>query len=248
MRTIELDAGTTLLPGLIDCHTHLVLDATHESAANVCAVDDHTLLTQMEQRAASALDVGVTTMRDLGDRGYLTCVVAARAHSGAGRPLPEIITAGPPITTPGGHFAMLGGEAAGADALRARVRERADHGCEWVKVMASGGNMSPQTRPWEAQYGLEDLVVIAEEAHRLGLRVAAHAHAAAAIAGATDAGFDTIEHATFFTSDGVALDLALVDRTAARGTVVTRLEVCFPARRPRPRSYSACHRSTRTCS
>ena len=231
---VELGREMTLLPGLVDCHMHLVLDATPECVAHVAAADETELMEQMEQRATTALMRGVTTVRDLGDRGYLAVALARRGQASGATLLPEIIAAGPPITTPGGHFAMLGGEAAGADALRVAVQERAERGCQWVKVMASGGNMSPQTSPWLSQYSQDDLRVIAGEAHARGLRAAAHAHGTSAIADATDAGFDTIEHATFFTSDGVALDPAIVDRMAARRTFISGTAGVLPGHTPPP--------------
>ena len=233
-RVIDLDPGATLLPGLIDSHTHLVLDATMQSAANLPTVDDATLLPQMGLRAACALRAGVTTMRDLGDRSFLAAQVAAMTHASDGSPLPEIIAAGPPITTHGGHFAMMGGEAEGPDELRAAVRLRAERGCKVVKVMASGGNMSPQTKPWLSQYGVDDLRLIADEAHNAGMTVAAHAHACAAVADACDAGFDTIEHVTFFREEGVALDEAVVARMATRGTFASATFGIVPGTPPPP--------------
>ena len=226
-RVIDLDPGATVLPGLIDCHAHLVLDATPQSAANVATVDDATLLPQMRIRAAQALRAGVTTIRDLGDRNFLALEVA-------GSSLPEVISAGPPITTHGGHFAMLGGEAEGPDELRAAVRLRAERGCKVVKVMASGGNMSPQTKPWLSQYSVDDLRLIADEAHDLGMTVAAHAHARSAIAAACDAGIDTIEHASFFAEDGVDFDKEVVARIASRGTFVSATVGMLPGGPPSP--------------
>lgn len=233
-RVIDLDPGATLLPGLIDCHAHLVLDASPQSAANLPTVDDATLLPQMGLRAAQALRAGVTTIRDLGDRNFLAVELAATTHASDGSPLPEIIAAGPPITTHGGHFAMMGGEAEGPDELRAAVRQHAQRGCKVVKVMASGGNMSPQTKPWLSQYGLDDLRLIADEAHDAGMTVAAHAHAGSAIADACDAGIDTIEHASFFTEEGVALDEAVVARMASRGTFVSSTVGLVPGGPPPP--------------
>jgi imidazolonepropionase-like amidohydrolase len=216
---IDCGDNATLLPGLIDCHVHLGLDATPNALANLVTSDDATVMEQMRRAAATALRAGITTMRDLGDRSYLTLQLRDRHPDGT--LLPEIVAAGVPITTPGGHFAALGGAAAGPEALRAAVRERADRGCQVVKVMASGGNLTPGSLPHESQFGLDDLRLIVVEAHRRGLATAAHAHGKAAIIDAFEAGFDTLEHVTFFTADGVDSDPAVIERIAQRGTVVS---------------------------
>ncbi len=121
----------------------------------------------------------------------------------------------------GGHCYFLGGEAEGEAALRAAVLERTERGCDVVKVMVSGGNLTAGSRPHESQYDLATLRAVVDEAHRAGLPAAAHVHGARAVADAVEAGFDTLEHVTFFTADGVSADPALLDRIAASGVVVS---------------------------
>jgi len=117
--------------------------------------------------------------------------------------LPHILAAGPPITTPGGHCHFLGASAAGADGIRDAIRERADRGVDVIKIMASGGNMTPGSRPELAQYTLDELRAAVTEAHRHGLAITAHAHGTSAITDAVTAGMDGLEHASFMTTDGV---------------------------------------------
>jgi imidazolonepropionase-like amidohydrolase len=209
-----------LMPGLIDCHVHLALDASPHAAVTIASEDDDVLLERMRSAATTALNAGITTLRDLGDRGFL----ALRLRELLGQselPAPEIIAAGPPLTTRGGRFSVLGGEAEGGEELMAAVSERASRGCEVVKVMASGGSTTPGSRPYEAQYALEDLHLIVEQAHAYGLRTAAHVHAVTSIVDALDAGFDTLEHVTFFTAEGVDADQRLIERLAESGTFVS---------------------------
>ncbi len=132
--------GATLLPGLVDTHVHLAFDASTDPVGALAAQDDDALLAAMAKAAGAQLRAGVTTVRDLGDRGYLALRLRA---GGAPGPLPTILAAGPPITTPGGHCHFLGGEAGGVDGVRAAVRERAERGVDVVKVMASGGELTP---------------------------------------------------------------------------------------------------------
>jgi imidazolonepropionase-like amidohydrolase len=205
---------------------HLAFDASADVVTSLAACGDGALLDHMAAASARALRAGVTTVRDLGDRDYLSLKLRGRFPSTA---LPHIVAAGPPITTSGGHCYFLGGEAEGETALRAAVAERAGRGCDVVKVMVSGGNLTPGSQPHESQYDLAALRIVAGEAHRAGLPAAAHAHGARAVADAVEAGFDTLEHVTFFTVGGVDADPALLDRIAASGVVVSVTAGSIPA-------------------
>lgn len=208
--------GATLLPGLVDTHVHLAFDASVDPVAALASRDDEAALAAMVAAARTALAGGVTTVRDLGDRDYLALGLRGRPD------LPTIVAAGPPITTPRGHCHFLGGEVCDSvDAVRLAVREHAERGCDVVKVMSSGGTMTPGTRQEEAQFAREVLVAAVEEAHRLGLPVTAHAHGTAAIENCLAAGVDGMEHVSFWSVDGVDdrpdLRQAIADRRIVVG-------------------------------
>jgi imidazolonepropionase-like amidohydrolase len=215
---VNFGAETCLLPGLIDAHVHLAFHAAADLVEPLAGADDDALLSHMRSAGAQALRAGVTTVRDLGDRGYLSLALREQSPAAA---LPHIVAAGPPITTKSGHCHFLGGEAEGEVALRAAVRERADRGCDVVKVMVSGGNITPGSQPHESQYDLGALRAVVDEAHRVGLPTAAHVHGANAVADAVEAGFDTLEHVTFMTPSGVDADPAILDRIASSRVVVS---------------------------
>jgi imidazolonepropionase-like amidohydrolase len=229
---VDFGSDACLLPGLIDAHVHLSFDASANVVTSLAACDDNALSDRIEAAAIRALRAGVTTVRDLGDRNYMSLKLSGRVPSTT---LPHIVAAGPPITTNGGHCYFLGGEAEGEAALRAAVLERAERGCDAVKVMVSGGNLTVGSRPHESQYDLAALRIVVDEAHRAGLPAAAHVHGARAVADAVEAGFDTLEHVTFFTAAGVDADPALLDRIAASGTAVSVTVGSVPnAPRPYP--------------
>jgi imidazolonepropionase-like amidohydrolase len=210
----------TLLPGLIDSHTHLVFDASNDPVGHLAEVDDDQLLEQCRDRAKAALAAGITTLRDLGDRRFVTLRLRQELAADPERG-PQLLVSGPPVTTPGGHCWFLGGEAAGVQGVRAAVRALAERGVDVVKVMVTGGNLTPGSVLWQSQYDPAELRAAAEEAHRAGLAITGHAHGAQGIAEAVAAGFDGIEHAAFLTADGVNQDPAVVDQLAARQVVVS---------------------------
>ena len=207
--------GATLLPGLVDTHVHLAFDASADPVGNLARRRGDEIAATMAEAGRAALCGGVTTVRDLGDHSYLS--LGLRGQAG----LPTVVAAGPPITTPGGHCHYLGGAVAPTcEGVRAAVREHACRGVDVVKIMASGGNLTPGSRQDLAQFPPEVLRAAVDEAHRLGLPVTAHAHAVSAIADAMEAGVDGLEHVSFWTEDGVDAPVGLIRLIAARQIAV----------------------------
>ncbi len=212
----ETSYDGTLMPGLVDAHVHLVSagaagELERVSQLTEAEVDDAIRASLHRQAAA-----GVTTVRDLGDIGYRTLAFRDRAEPG----LPRIVAAGPPITTPQGHCHFLGCTVVGPGGLRDAVREHHERGANAIKVMGSGGFLTPGTDMFGAQYEADELAAIVEEAHGRGLPVMVHAHSLVGIERALAARVDSIEHFTGITPEGSVLSDELLDRIAAAGVAV----------------------------
>ncbi|HEV7709608.1 MAG TPA: amidohydrolase family protein [Asanoa sp.] len=197
-----VDLGSaTLLPGLVDGHVHLAFDASVDPVAALADRDDEAAYAAMVEAGRRTTAGGVTTVRDLGDRGYLSLRLRDAARTD--RTLPTIVASGPPITTPGGHCHYLGGAAAGVEGVRAAVREHAERGVDVIKIMASGGNITPGSRPESSQFTADELRAAADEAHAHGLPITAHVHGLQAVRDSLAAGVDGLEHVTLMTVDGI---------------------------------------------
>ncbi|MGH9119662.1 MAG: amidohydrolase family protein, partial [Acidimicrobiales bacterium] len=141
---------------------------------------------------------------------------------------PRIVASGPPITVTKGHLWYFGGEADGVEGIRAAVREHVARGVDVVKLVATGGTMTPTVGPHESQYSRDEIRAAVEEAHALGRPVAVHAHGADGIADSLAAGADSIEHCTFFTADGVAADPSVVAQLAASDAAISMTAAVLP--------------------
>ena len=199
-------SDASVVPGLIDCHVHLAFSAGVDPLADLLEEDDAALLLHAVANARTALAAGITTVRDLGDRGG----VARALRDGIARGLatgPRIVTAGAPITITGGHCHFLGLEADSKNDVRRVARQQIKDGVDCLKIMASGGRMTPGTNPKLPQYSVGQLKAAVGEARRAGLTIAAHALSARSVRRAAEAGVDTIEHCNWLDRDeGLAFD------------------------------------------
>lgn len=213
---------STILPGLIDAHVHLVLDGGPEASRRFVdagdSVADEVTLGQMRIRAAHALQTGVTTVRDVGDTRGLARRL--RDESSPNIPLPRILTAGSALTRQDGEAAFLGGIVGARSDICAAVRSRVYDGVDFISVMGSGGLLGVTGPPvYEPQFSLDEIRTVVDEAHAEGLRVVVHAHAAEAISVAVQAGVDEIDHMTGVTRSRDILREDPVARTMAEQNI-----------------------------
>ena len=196
--------GLTVLPGLIDCHVHLCLGAEPDVVKAVEQETPTATLLKASQMARQSLEAGVTTVRDVGSRDHSIFALKQAIDKGltAG---PRVIGAGLAICMIGGHARFIGQEVEGVEQVRKTVREQIDAGAGVIKVIASGGVLTPGTSPDQAQMTLEELRAAVDEAARAGHKVAAHAHGSSGMKNAVRAGVHSIEHATLLDEDAADL-------------------------------------------
>jgi imidazolonepropionase-like amidohydrolase len=228
VRVVEL-GDRTLLPGLVDCHVHLAMDAGPGATASELTATDAELVCRMADSARRLLDAGVTTARDLGCRGAVAGTVRDAIRDGL-LPGPRMLVANAPITVTGGHAWAMGGEADGVLEVVREVRLRAKQRSDVVKLMATGGFMTAGSRPWHARYTVEELRAAVEEAHRLGMAVTTHALGVEGIRRSVEAGVDMIEHCGWVTENGSRFEPEIAALIASAGVVVcpTMNTACLP--------------------
>jgi len=193
-------AEGTILPGLVDAHTHLVAPGDGTLGDDVAKEDDDILLLQAAKNARTLLHSGVTTLRENGAKGQ----VAFSLREGIRRQLapgPRMVICGRPIAITGGHMGYFGSEADGEAAVRAEVRKLLKEGADYIKIVASGGS-TRTSDPNRASYTVAELVAMTDEAHRHGKLTAAHCTSAQAVQNCLDADVDMIIHCIFTEPDG----------------------------------------------
>jgi imidazolonepropionase-like amidohydrolase len=203
----------TVMPGLIDVHTHLTMANNFDPYFELSMTPAKEAIIGVEN-AKVTLEAGFTTVRNVGANDFTD--VALRDEINAGHiPGPHMQVSGPALGITGGHmdenllpyeFHIHGqGVADGIPAVQHQVRENIKYGADLIKIGATGGVLSKGDDPQASQYTLEEMQAIVADAHRLGRKVAAHAHGAQGILWASEAGVDSIEHGSYLNDEGIAM-------------------------------------------
>jgi imidazolonepropionase-like amidohydrolase len=203
----------TVMPGLIDVHTHLTMAPNFDPYFELSMTPAKEAIIGVEN-AKVTLEAGFTTVRNVGANDYTD--VALRDEINAGHiPGPHMQVSGPALGITGGHMDEnllpyeyhVHGQAVadGIPAVQHQVRENIKYGADLIKIGATGGVLSKGDDPQASQYTLEEMQAIVADAHRLGRKVAAHAHGGQGILWATEAGVDSIEHGSYLNDEGIAM-------------------------------------------
>jgi len=204
--------NATVLPGLIDAHTHITMTTNFGYSRLGISVPREAL--NGARNARVTLEAGFTTIRNVGASGF-TDVALRDAINAGDVPGPRMLVSGPALSITGGHcdnnllpfesHVQSAGVADGVEAVQHKTREIIKYGADLIKICATGGVLSHGDNPQASQYTLEEMKAIVADAHRLGRKVAAHAHGAEGIRWASEAGVDSIEHGSYIDDAAIAV-------------------------------------------
>ena len=216
-----LDVGDRLvMPAMIDAHVHILWSGSVSSGQESRVATDSQALLMGVRNAQVALQSGLTTVRDCGDRNYLSLALRDCITHGdlAG---PRMLCSGPVITSTAGQLWWQSIECDRVDELQKAVRTLVKHDVDFVKLMGTGGNATPGSNPEASQYDAAGFQMVADDAHRMGKKVAVHVHGVEGMRFAVDAGIDTLEHCPFRAHGRIEYDAQLVADMVARDLIVS---------------------------
>ena len=190
--------------GLINLHAHLDMDGSPDFMTSALLMTEQTSTLMGVRSAREALHAGITTLRDLGTK-FATAISVRDAIKRGWTDGPRVVAAGRVVCMTGGHCWFIAHEADGPHEMRKAVRENLKLGADCIKVIATGGVLSPGVEVGSSQLDVDEMEVAVREAHKAGRRVAAHAIGAAGIVNALHAGVDTLEHGCYLTDKALAL-------------------------------------------
>ena len=205
-KKIPMD-GQVLLPGFIDSHIHICFDSSPDPMTSALS-ESQTMTTLKAAKAAKqTLLAGITSIRDMGGKDGIDLGLRQAINSGL-IPGPRMLTSGKLICMTGGHGWQVGLEVNGVDAVRRAAREQIKAGVDIVKLMATGGVLTPAVEPGSEQLTEAELKAGVEEAHKAGRKTATHAMGTKGIRNALRAGIDSIEHGVYLDEETVSLMVA----------------------------------------
>ena len=200
-----VDAGELVaVPGLINLHAHLDMDGSPDFMTSALLMSEQTSTLMGVRSAREALQAGITTLRDLGTK-YATAISVRDAIERGWTDGPRVLAAGRVVCMTGGHCWFIAREADGPHETRKAVRENLKLGADCIKVIATGGVLSPGVEVGSSQLDVDEMETAVREAHKAGRRVAAHAIGAQGIHNALHAGVDTLEHGCYLDDKAVVL-------------------------------------------
>ncbi len=211
----------TLMPGLINCHCHLTLNCGPNLLPDYFSMTDQLFMALAIKQARQALMAGVTTLRDCGTKNAIVFSVRKAQEMGLIE-APRIWASGACLTSTGGHCYFFGVEVDDETEIKRAVRAQVKAGADFIKVMATGGGITPGTVPTREQFTEAEMIALVNDAHRLNKRVSAHCHGTPGVRNAVAARVDTIEHCSFMTPEppGLKYEPDVVEQIAARGIYV----------------------------
>ena len=209
----------TILPGLINMHTHLTLSGSMQCLHDALHDPYEVKMMRAVEHARQSIETGVTTIRDCGTLNSIVFAVREASRQGL-ITAPHVWASGDVLTSTGGHCYFFGVECDTVEDVRRAVRRQVKAGADFVKVMATGGGLTPNTFPSEAQFEREAMLELTRDAARLGRHVAAHCHGTPGIHHAIAANVRTIEHCSFMTPAGITYEQGVADEIAERGIYV----------------------------